>query len=66
MINDMGIQVMEEAPDADDLLLAENTTSTDEDAKKLLHKFCPVLSLKSVVRLTRYACICVKWALLNC
>ncbi|MDI4701030.1 DedA family protein, partial [Salmonella enterica subsp. enterica serovar Cerro] len=32
MINDMGIQVMEEAPDADDLLLAENTTSTDEDA----------------------------------
>ncbi|STW03516.1 RNA polymerase sigma factor RpoD [Klebsiella pneumoniae subsp. rhinoscleromatis] len=25
MINDMGIQVMEEAPDADDLMLAENT-----------------------------------------
>ncbi|EBN5355454.1 RNA polymerase sigma factor RpoD [Salmonella enterica subsp. enterica serovar Cerro] len=34
MINDMGIQVMEEAPDADDLLLAENTTSTDEDAEE--------------------------------
>jgi len=32
MINDMGIQVMEEAPDADDLLLAENTTDTDDDA----------------------------------
>ncbi|NIH15588.1 RNA polymerase sigma factor RpoD [Serratia symbiotica] len=32
MINDMGIQVMEEAPDADDLMLAENTTDTDEDA----------------------------------
>ncbi|WP_432454535.1 MULTISPECIES: RNA polymerase sigma factor RpoD [unclassified Agarivorans] len=30
MINDMGIQVHENAPDADDLLLAENTT--DEDA----------------------------------
>ena len=30
MINDMGIQVMEEAPDADDLMLAENTA--DEDA----------------------------------
>ena len=29
-INDMGIQVMEEAPDADDLMLAENTA--DEDA----------------------------------
>lgn len=32
MINDMGIQVMEKAPDADDLLLAENTSDTDEDA----------------------------------
>ncbi|HBO23194.1 MAG TPA: RNA polymerase sigma factor RpoD [Providencia sp.] len=32
MINDMGIQVMEEAPDADDLILAENTSDTDEDA----------------------------------
>lgn len=32
MINDMGIQVMEEAPDADDLLLAEITSDTDEDA----------------------------------
>ncbi|MCR3755629.1 MAG: RNA polymerase, sigma 70 (sigma D) factor [Sodalis sp. Psp] len=31
-INDMGIQVMEEAPDADDLLLAETTSDTDEDA----------------------------------
>ncbi|MGP4123200.1 MAG: RNA polymerase sigma factor RpoD [Sodalis sp. (in: enterobacteria)] len=31
MINDMGIQVMEEAPDADDLLLAETTSDTDED-----------------------------------
>ncbi|UVK77889.1 MAG: RNA polymerase, sigma 70 (sigma D) factor [Sodalis sp. Fse] len=31
MINDMGIQVMEEAPDADDLLLAENSSDTDED-----------------------------------
>ncbi|MDR0219486.1 MAG: RNA polymerase sigma factor RpoD [Enterobacteriaceae bacterium] len=32
MINDMGIKVMEEAPDADDLMLAENTNDTDEDA----------------------------------
>ncbi|VAX76310.1 RNA polymerase sigma factor RpoD [Serratia symbiotica] len=32
MIKDMGIQVMEEAPDADDLMLAENTTDTDEEA----------------------------------
>lgn len=32
MINDMGIQVVEEAPDADDLMLNENTSDTDEDA----------------------------------
>lgn len=29
MINDMGIQVLEEAPDADDLLLAENVADED-------------------------------------
>ena len=34
MINDMGIQVMEEAPDADDLLLAETNNNTDEDAEE--------------------------------
>ncbi len=32
MINDMGIQVVEAAPDADDLMLNENSTDTDEDA----------------------------------
>ncbi len=32
MINDMGIQVVEEAPDADDLMLNENSAETDEDA----------------------------------
>lgn len=32
MINDMGIQVVEEAPDADDLMLNENGADTDEDA----------------------------------
>lgn len=32
MINDMGIQVMEEAPDADDLILVETASDTDDDA----------------------------------
>ncbi|WP_111976764.1 RNA polymerase sigma factor RpoD [Algibacillus agarilyticus] len=32
MINDMGIQVFETAPDADALLMAEETNTTDEDA----------------------------------
>ncbi|HGE6107905.1 TPA: RNA polymerase sigma factor RpoD [Vibrio cholerae] len=32
MINDMGIKVVESAPDADDLALSDDTTITDEDA----------------------------------
>ncbi|CAL4318389.1 RNA polymerase sigma factor RpoD [Buchnera aphidicola] len=32
MINDMGIQVVEKAPDADELMLNETQTDTDEDA----------------------------------
>ncbi|HDL4349623.1 TPA: sigma-70 family RNA polymerase sigma factor, partial [Mannheimia haemolytica] len=38
MINDMGIQVLEAAPDADDLLLAENIADEDvvEEATKVL------------------------------
>ncbi|EMP88648.1 RNA polymerase sigma factor rpoD [Vibrio cholerae O1 str. 116063] len=32
MINDMGIKVVETAPDADDLALSDDTTNTDEDA----------------------------------
>ncbi|VFP79758.1 RNA polymerase sigma factor RpoD [Candidatus Erwinia haradaeae] len=32
MINNMGIQVLEEAPDVDDLILHENRGDTDEDA----------------------------------
>ena len=31
MINDMGIEVLEYAPDADSLLLSENSVSTDDD-----------------------------------
>ena len=31
MINDMGIQVHEEAPDADDLLLNDSDSSNDDD-----------------------------------
>jgi RNA polymerase primary sigma factor len=40
MINDMGIQVMEEAPDADDLLLAE----TSNNGRRCGRSCCQVLS----------------------
>ena len=66
MINDMGIQVMEEAPDADDLLLAETSNNTDEDAEEAAAQVCPAWNLKSGVPLTRSACTCAKWVPLNC
>lgn len=66
MINDMGIQVMEEAPDADDLLLAETSNNTDEDAEEAAAQCCRALNLKLAVRPTRCACTCAKWVPLNC
>lgn len=59
MINDMGIQVMEEAPDADDLMLAENTA--DEDAAEAPRRCSPAWNPKSGARPTRCVCTCVKW-----
>lgn len=59
MINDMGIQVMEEAPDADDLMLAENTA--DEDAAEAAAQVLSSVESKSGARPTRCVCTCVKW-----
>lgn len=66
MINDMGIQVMEEAPDADDLCLLKRTTILTKMRKKLRRRFSPALSLKSDAQPTRCACTCVKWVPSNC
>lgn len=35
MINDMGIQVTESAPDSDDLILTETTSNSDEDSEEV-------------------------------
>ncbi len=66
MINDMGIQVMEEAPDADDLLLAETSNNTDEDAEEAAAQV--LSSVESEIGRTtdRSACTCAKWVPLNC
>lgn len=66
MINDMGIQVMEEAPDADDLLLAETSIIPMKTQKKRRPRCCRALNLKLAVRPTRCACTCAKWVPLNC
>ncbi len=56
---------MEEAPDADDLLLAENNTSTDEDAEEAAARLCPVES--EIGRTTDPVRMYMReWAPLNC
>ena len=52
MISGLGIQVTEETPDSETLLMADNTANmTDDDA----------VAQNSAVPPTRYACICAKW-----
>ena len=67
MINDMGIPVHEEAPDAEQLLLAR-TRSPPTTTKKLPKKpprpwrWTP----SSAAPPTRCACTCARWARWNC
>ena len=58
MINDMGIQVFENAPDNDTLMMSEANTDM---LLKLQHKHLLPLKVKSVVLQTLCVCICVKW-----
>ena len=64
MINDMGINVFETAPDADALLLAE--ADTDEAAAEEAAAAWPRWKATSVAPPTRCACTCVKWVPWNC
>ena len=59
MINDMGIQVLDVAPDADDLMLNENMWW------KKPPKYYQVWKQRSVAPLIPYGCICVKWVVWN-
>ena len=69
MINDMGIQVYDEAPDAETLLMSEAahrlpppTTSTKKPPKPPHRRSTP----NSAARPTRCACTCAKWARSSC
>ena len=68
MINDMGIQVFEQAPDADELLMAEGDRSADE-TRSLLQR-PPPHSLRwnrrPAALPTRCACTCARWVPSNC
>ena len=57
---------MEEAPDADDLLLAENSNSTDEDAEEAAAQVLSSVESEIGRTTTRCACTCAKWVPSNC
>ena len=65
MINDMGIQVFEQAPDADELILTEGDRSADEIRPKL-QQLLPPSKTKPVVQQTPCACTCGRWVPLSC
>ena len=64
MINDMGINVFEVAPDADALLLAE--ADTDEAQPKKPRRHLPRSKPTLAALPTPCACTCAKWAPSNC
>ena len=60
MINDMGIRVAEEAPDAEDLLLTggDSADDADEEAVAAWPRWNPMWAAPP----TRCACTCARWA----
>jgi RNA polymerase primary sigma factor len=69
MLNDMGIAVYEQAPDAATLLIAGGGTSTatEEEAEEAAEAaLSTVDSASSAAPPTRCACTCARWARWNC
>ena len=59
MINDMGIQVFENAPDHDTLMMSE--ANTDEDAAEAAAQALATVESEIGRTTDPYVCICVKW-----
>ena len=66
MINDMGIKVVETAPDADDLALSDEQSITDEDAAEAAAAALSSVESEIAVPPILSACTCVRWVLLSC
>ena len=62
MINDMGIQVFEQAPDADELLLTEGDRSADEIAAAEAAAALAAVENGREEPPILCACTCAKWA----
>ena len=66
MINDMGIQVFEVAPDADELLMTEGDPPPTISPPPKPPPPWPRWKPKPAAPPTRCACTCAKWAPWNC
>ena len=60
MINDMGITVSEQAPDAETLLMTDGDSTDEAPLKKLLQRW-QQWKTRLAARLTLCVCICAKW-----
>ena len=67
-LNDLGVAVYEQTPDAESMIITDNapTGSTEEEAKKPLKPLCPPWTANSAAPPTLCACTCARWAPLNC
>jgi RNA polymerase primary sigma factor len=67
MLNDMGVAVYEQTPDAETLLL-NNTGhgTTEEEAEEEAEAALSTVDSNSAAPPTRCACTCAKWARSNC
>lgn len=67
MIAGLGIQVCEEAPDAETLLMSDATPSVaDEDAVEEAEAALSSVDSNSAAPPTRCACTCAKWVRSSC
>ena len=68
MLNDMGVAVYEQTPDAETLLLNNTgqSATTEEEAEEEAEAALSTVDSNSVAPPTLCACICVKWARWSC
>lgn len=67
MINDMGISVHDEAPDAEALLMSDApNTVADEDVAEEAEAALSTVDLNLAVQQILFVCTCEKWAQLVC
>ena len=68
MLNDMGVAVYEQAPDAATLLISGSaqTQATEEEAEEAAEAALSTVDSDSAAPPTRSACTCAKWARSSC